>query len=206
MATHVTGQNAVDAAVAPTLHLGTYRRAIMSAMSADVFTSAERLRANHSVYESQDSAKLALWLKNVVRVRDEREAAGLATFTAAVERGNELLAGCETPKAFATAAQCDEVFRLASKLPKKEKADVLRRLPLLTESEAEALLRGLKHRQGSRLFMPVQVGKRQIKALVVERHFEAARVDYVEEAVTGLVLPRRETLWGGRVVRQLWNN
>jgi hypothetical protein len=67
--------NGQVAALAPTLHHGTYRRAIMAVLSADVFTPAERVRANHNVYECEDSTRLTRWVKNVRRVFAEREAA-----------------------------------------------------------------------------------------------------------------------------------
>lgn len=188
MATHVSGKTGCANSQAPTLHLGTYRRAIMAVVSADVFTPAERLRANHSVYECEDSAKLALWLKNVRRVAAEREE------RAPTEQTQGTLS--------ATPTQCDEVYKLASTLPAAERASVLRRLPRLTEREASALLLGLRLRKGPRL--RVEVAGWQFT--VAERHYEAAKVDYVQETGTGRVLPRYESLWGGPLVQRVWAN
>lgn len=60
----------------PTLHLGTYRRAILAITCGnDLFTAAEQLRANHNVHECEDSHRLALWLRNVQREATRREEA-----------------------------------------------------------------------------------------------------------------------------------
>jgi hypothetical protein len=131
----MTGQATV-AAVAPTLHLGTYRRAIMAVMSADVFTPAERLRANHSVYECEDSAKLALWLKNVRRVFAEREAV--------LEQADlaELAQVAEAPVRYATAEQTSEIHKLAlhRAITLGERTKVLLTLPRLDSPAATALI------------------------------------------------------------------
>lgn len=197
---------------APTLHHGTYRRAIMAALSAETFTPAERLRTNHAVYECQDGAKLALWLKNVRRVAAEREqkaeAQALASMAQGIARFEAHVAAQPTAPAepvtgpAATPAQCDEVFKLACQLPAREKADALRRLPYLTEREATAFILGLKLRKGSRLRVEVN----NTSYTVAERHVNAAAVDYVEETGTGRVLPRYETLQGGPLVRRVWAN
>jgi hypothetical protein len=183
----------------------------MAVLSADCFTPAERVRANHSVYECEDSAKLTLWLKNVSRVAAERQAQaeqqalasmakGIDTFEAWVAAQPTLLAKQTAPAA--TPAQCDEVYKLASALPKTERADALRRLPHLTEKEAAALILGLKLRKGPRLRVEVA----GVQFTVAERHYEAAKVDYVQEIGTGRVRPRYETLGGGPLVRRVWAN
>ncbi|WP_400190688.1 hypothetical protein [Hymenobacter sp. B81] len=48
---------------------------LMQAMSNSVFSMAERVRANDNAYQTDDQRRLALWLQNVRRVADEREAA-----------------------------------------------------------------------------------------------------------------------------------
>lgn len=136
MANHVTGQ-ATSATVVPTLHLGAYRRAIMAVMSADVFTPAERLRANDSVYQTEDSTKLALWLKNVRRVADERqqviEQADLAEVS-------ELVA--TAPVRYATAEQTSEIHRLAlhRTITIGERTKAMLALPRLDYDTAKALI------------------------------------------------------------------
>ncbi|MBG8552570.1 hypothetical protein [Hymenobacter guriensis] len=57
------------------------RQAIMYHMAKAVFTDAERLRANDSVYQEERLGKLALWLQNVRRVASERTALAAATAT-----------------------------------------------------------------------------------------------------------------------------
>lgn len=135
MANHVTGQ-ATAATVVPTLHLGTYRRAIMAVMSADVFTPAERLRANDSVYQTEDLAKLALWLKNVRRVFAEREQV--------IEQADlaEITELAETPVHYATAEQTSEIHRLAlhRTITPGERTKVLLALPRLNNPAATALI------------------------------------------------------------------
>lgn len=147
MKSHVSGQ-ATTAIVAPTLHLGALRRAIMAALSADVFTPAECLQANHSVYECEDAARLALWLKNVRRVFAEREAEaeaqalanmahGIARFEARVAEAQHT-----APVQYATAAQKEEITRLCNSLYilRKEKTAALLKLPHLDEPQAVALI------------------------------------------------------------------
>jgi hypothetical protein len=120
---------------APTLHLGTYRRAIMAVLSADVFTPAERVLANHNVHECEDSAKLALWLKNVRRVFTEREAvleqADLAEVTEVV-----------APVQYATAQQTSEVHKLAlhRAITVGERTKAMLALPRLDYGAATALI------------------------------------------------------------------
>jgi hypothetical protein len=266
----IAGQAAALTA-APILHHGTYRRAILRlVVGNDLFTAAEQLRCNDSVHQCEDSQKLALWLKNVRRVAQEREALAqaqaLANMTQGIERFEAQLAtppvryatakqksklhqlalhpaltngertqvllklprldeaqavaklaelqalidnrsGAAAPTApAATPAQCDEVYRLAASLPRAEQRDALRRLPCLTEHEAQAFITGLRLRQGSRLRLPVQVGQQLVQVPVAERHFNAAKVDYVAETGTGRVLPRYETLYGGPLVRRVWAN
>lgn len=137
------GQHTV-AAVAPTLHHGTYRRAIMAVLSADCFTPAERVLANHNVYECQDGAKLALWLKNVRRVAAEREAAtqaqALANMAHGIERFETRLTKAAQPAA--TAAQTSEIHKLSlhRAISKGERTLALDKLPCLTEAQATALI------------------------------------------------------------------
>lgn len=208
-------QNGQVAAVtaAPTLHLGTYRRAILRlVVGNDLFTAAEQLRCNDSVHQCEASEKLALWLKNVRRVAAERQAQaeaqalanmaqGITTFEAWVAAQPAAPAEPVTGPA-ATPAQCDEVYKLASALPKRERRDALRRLPYLSEHEAAALITGLRLRRGPRYRIEVD----KTAYTVAERHYEAAKVDYVEETGTGRVLPRYETLYGGPLVRRVWAN
>lgn len=79
---------------------------------------------------------------------------------------------------------------------------MLHRLPRLSEREASALILGLKLRKGPRLRVEVAGWH----FTVAERHYEAAKVDYVQETGTGRVLPRYESLWGGPLVRRVWAN
>lgn len=132
----MTGQAAATTA-APTLHLGAYRRAIMAVMSADVFTPAERLRANDSVYQTEDSTKLALWLKNVRRVFTEREQVIEQADLAEV---SELVA--TAPVRYATAEQTSEIHRLAlhQEISLAERTKVLLALPRLKTYEARTLI------------------------------------------------------------------
>jgi hypothetical protein len=120
--------NSQVAASAPTLHHGALRRNIMAALSADVFTSAERLRANHSVHECEDAARLALWLKNVRRVHNEREQAELAAATAPVQ--------------YATAAQTSEIHQLALHrfITTGERTKAMRGLPTLNTVQATLVI------------------------------------------------------------------
>jgi hypothetical protein len=132
MKSHVTGNSQV-AASAPTLHLGTYRRAIMAVLSADVFTPAERLRANDSVYQTEDNAKLTLWLKNVRRVFTEREAMLEQADLSEVEA---------LPVAYATAAQTSEIHSLALHrfITKGERTKAMLALPTLDTVQATLLI------------------------------------------------------------------
>ncbi|RSK50113.1 hypothetical protein [Hymenobacter rigui] len=57
------------------LILSTVRRSIMDVMQRAVFTPVERLRANDTVYQSQDVARQFVWLRNVCRVATERDRA-----------------------------------------------------------------------------------------------------------------------------------
>lgn len=147
MYTNPQSGQATASTVAPTLHHGTYRRAIMAVLSADQFTPAERLRANHSVYECEDGAKLALWLKNVRRVAAEREqqakqqaitnlAQGIARFEATLRSTPHAAPAAATP------AQCDELHQLSRHpgLSVVEKAEVLALLPTITQPRATALI------------------------------------------------------------------
>lgn len=139
---------AVTSSQAPTLHLGALRRAIMAALSADVFTPAERLRANHAVYECEDAARLALWLKNVRRVFEEREveaeAQALANMTQGIARFDARVADAqrEAPAQYATTAQKEEITRLANStyILRKEKTAALLKLPRLDHGQAVALI------------------------------------------------------------------
>lgn len=73
-----SGQTAATTA-APTLHVGTFRRNILAVLvGCSLFTTAEQQRATTNVAACTDAARLALWLKNVRRVADER-AQALAT-------------------------------------------------------------------------------------------------------------------------------
>lgn len=149
MKTHVSGQAAV-AAVAPTLHVGTYRRNILAIiLDSPLFTPAEQLRANHHVHECQDAAQLARWLTNVRRVAAEREAADLAKAepvttpqppaSAPLVRpvaGPAAPAAQLSPAERPTEAQCAELYRVASLpcLTTLEKTQALLRLPRLTQA------------------------------------------------------------------------
>jgi hypothetical protein len=192
---------------APTLHLGTLRRSILRLIVGNpLFTAQEQLLASHNIHECEDSAKLALWLKNVRRVAQERQVPAnapqcLTTYEAWVAAQPTTAPQPLTAPA-ATPAQCDEVYKLAGALPKMERADVLRRLPHLTEKEAAALILGLKLRKGPRLRIEVA----GMQFTVAEHHYEAAKVDYVQEVGSSRVLPRYETLWGGSLVRRVWAN
>lgn len=117
---------------APTLHVGTYRRNIMAVLSADAFTPAERLRANHAVYECEDATRLSLWLKNVRRVFTEREA------QAELEEAKFGTA----PVAYATAAQTSEIHSLAlhRAITKGERTRAMMALPTLNTVQATALI------------------------------------------------------------------
>jgi hypothetical protein len=143
MKSHVTGNSQV-AASAPTLHLGTYRRAIMAVLSADVFTAAEKLRANHNVHECEDATKLALWLKNVRRVLTEREAEAqgqaLVNLAQGIERFEAKLS--TEPVRYATATQTSEVHKLAlhRAITLGERTKALLALPRLTKPEATLLI------------------------------------------------------------------
>lgn len=132
MAIHVSGQASCANSQAPTLHLGTYRRAIMAVMSANVFTPAEKLRANHNVHECEDAAQLALWLTNVRRVFTEREALPVAEPTLVAE----------SPVRYATAQQTSELHQLAlhRAITKGERTKALLALPRLDHAGATALL------------------------------------------------------------------
>jgi hypothetical protein len=123
----MTGQ-VVASTTTPTLHLGTYRRAIMAVLSADVFTPAERLRANDSVYQTEDSTRLALWLKNVRRVFTERE---LVAEEVVIQ-----------PVAYATAAQTSEIHSLALHrlITKGERTKAMLALPTLDTVQATLLI------------------------------------------------------------------
>jgi hypothetical protein len=117
---------------APTLRVGTYRRNIMAVLSADVFTPAERVRANHAVYECEENAHLALWLKNVQRVFTEREA------QAELEEAKSGAA----PVAYATATQMSEIHSLAlhRAITKGERTRAMMALPTLNTVQATALI------------------------------------------------------------------
>jgi len=120
----------------------------MAVLAAECFTPAERLRANHAVHECACDQKLALWLKNVSRVRDEREAKLLADFAEGLAKGEALVkeaAQQPTPTAYATPAQCDEVFALASLscFTKGEKTHTLNLLPTLTQAGAVKVIGSL---------------------------------------------------------------
>ena len=108
----------------------------MAVLSADVFTPAERLRANHSVYECEDSAKLTLWLKNVRRVFAEREELVAQADLAEV---SEVVA---LPVRYATAEQTSEVHKLAlhREISQGERIKALMTLPRLKDYEAKALI------------------------------------------------------------------
>ena len=133
------------AAVAPTLHLGTFRRNIMAVLSADVFTPAERVLANHNVYECEDSAKLALWLKNVRRVFSEREALAeaqaLNNLAQGIERFEAQLAAAPLVQ-YATAAQTSEIHKLAlhRTITDGERTQALLKIPRLDHAQAQALI------------------------------------------------------------------
>ena len=207
-------QNGVaPGSAAPTLHVGTYRRALLAVIIGnDLFTEAEQLRANHHAHECQDAAKLALWTRNTLRVATERqaqrEAEGFANLAQGIARFEAQLAQ-QQPTATqpaATPAQCDEVYRLACLLSPREKKDALRRLPQLSEAEAQAFITGLKLRRGPRLKYPVTVGRKTIVFLVPERHFEGAKVDYGRELGTGPLRPRRDMLFAGPAERRVWVN
>ena len=142
MATHVSGQ-AAAVTTAPTLHVGTYRRALLAVIIGnDLFSEAEQLRANHNAHECQDAAKLALWTRNSQRVAAERQAQqqaqGLANLAEGLARFEAKQAAQPTaqpaptpaPTPWATPAQCDEVYRLAC-------------LPCFTQGEKQHALRGL---------------------------------------------------------------
>lgn len=122
-------------------YLGTLRRNILAAVVGnDLFTDAEQLRCNDSVHQCSNTARLALWLKNVRRVAAEREEANsVALFAAAVERGRELVA---TAPKYATPEQCDEIFKVASHpcLLACEKSQAIFKIPNLTYSQAIRLL------------------------------------------------------------------
>jgi hypothetical protein len=142
-------------------------------------------------------------LLKLPRLDEAQAVAKLAELQALIDNRG----GAAAPTApAATPAQCDEVYRLAASLPRAEQRDALRRLPYLTEHEAQAFITGLRLRQGSRLHLPVQVGQQLVQVPVAERHFNAAKVDYVAETGTGRVLPRYETLYGGPLVRRVWAN
>lgn len=156
MKTHVSVPVVPGSTAPDPLHLGTYRRNIMAVVADDtLFTAAEQLRANDSVYQCRDVAKLALWLKNVRRVAQERETAhNLAAFGAAVERGEELV---KQHAQYATEEQVEEIGRVIS-LPcilACEKSQVLTKLPALTYGGAVFLLGKLYskvfYRTGQRL-------------------------------------------------------
>jgi len=67
-------QTATNLVPAVRLVLSLVRRQIMERMASTVFTPAERLRANDSVYQCDDEAQLVLWHRNVCRVELERTA------------------------------------------------------------------------------------------------------------------------------------
>lgn len=117
-------------------------------MAADVSTEAERLHANHSVYESQGCAKLALWLTNVRRVRQERQAQAeqhaLANMAQGIERFEAQLP--ETLVRYATAEQTSKLHQLAlhRTITEGERTHLLLKLPSLTEAQATAKLAELQ--------------------------------------------------------------
>lgn len=99
---------ATVAAVAPTLHVGTYRRNLLAVLVGnDLFSADEQQRAQGNVGACQDATRLALWLKNVRRVAAEREQArtlaamahGIARFEARVA----LAAPAATPNQYEVA-------------------------------------------------------------------------------------------------------
>lgn len=149
---NVMNGQVVASTATPTLHLGTYRRAIMAILSADVFTAAERLRANHSVYECEDATRLALWLKNVRRVATEREA------VVAQADLTELVAAPLVR--YATAEQTSEIHRLAlhHTTTPAERTKALLVLPRLDSPAATALIgalwQNILHRGGSQTATP----------------------------------------------------
>jgi hypothetical protein len=98
---------AVTSGQAPTLHLGTLRRSILRLIVGNpLFTAQEQLLASHNIHECEDSAKLALWLKNVRRVFTEREE---LIAQADLAEATEVVA----PVRYATAQQTSEVHKLA---------------------------------------------------------------------------------------------
>jgi hypothetical protein len=74
MKSHVTGNSQVAASATPTLQLGATRRNILAVVIGnDLFTPAEQLRCNDSVYQCEDLARLTTWLRNVRREALRRE-------------------------------------------------------------------------------------------------------------------------------------
>jgi hypothetical protein len=149
MYTNPQNGQATTATVAPTLHLGTYRRAILRlVVGNDLFTAAEQLRCNDSVHQCENSAKLALWLKNVRHVAAEREAQAeaqaLANMAQGIERFDAQLA--TAPVRYATAEQTSKLHQLAlhRTLTDGERTQLLLKLPRLTEAQAAAKLTELQ--------------------------------------------------------------
>lgn len=146
---NVMAGKVVASTTTPTLHLGTYRRSILRLIvGSPLFTAQEQLLASHNVHECEDSAKLALWLKNVRRVFVEREAVLAQADLAGV---SEVVA---PPVRYATATQTSELQQLAlhRALSDRERTKVLLALPRLKEYEAQALIgelwAKLLHRSG----------------------------------------------------------
>jgi hypothetical protein len=130
----MTGQAAGTAA--PTLHLGTLRRSILRLIVGNpLFTAQEQLLASHNIHECEDSAKLALWLKNVRRVFTEREE---LIAQADLAEATEVVA----PVRYATAQQTSEVHKLAlhRTITTGERTKAMLALPCLDYGAATALI------------------------------------------------------------------
>ncbi|MGI4872063.1 MAG: hypothetical protein ACRYFX_12900 [Janthinobacterium lividum] len=131
------------ASTAPTLHLATFRRNILAVVVGNpLFTDAEQLRTNHHTHECTCPYRLVRWLKNVRRVAAEREyAQGIASLAEGIAQFEAKLAGATAP-AYATPAQCDEVFALTQHpaLLACEKAQALTALFTLTQVGAVRLI------------------------------------------------------------------
>lgn len=135
MTAHVTGHTSRSNGSQPTLHLGTLRRSILRLIVGNsLFTAQEQLLASHNTHECEDSAKLALWLKNVHRVADEREQV--------VEQA-DLTELTEAPLVrYATAEQTSEIHRLTlhRTITPGERTKALLALPRLNNPTATSLI------------------------------------------------------------------
>jgi glucokinase len=109
MATHVTGQKAIDVAAA---QLSAHRRAIMDTLvGCPVITTEEYDRAMQRTLACQDLATLQKWYRNTVREIARREEGEPET----------------APITYATGPQKEEIIRLANRheITRPEKTRVL---------------------------------------------------------------------------------